>query len=985
MQCNELELYLADYLEGELDAARADELLAHVEQCAACRAEFQAYKEQESLLVRHYKHEAETVERSKNPLDRAVAPGADVARPVSRLRWYSWAVAAVMLVAVGVGGWSVYRHVVPTGDAALATVANVQGRALLVGPNTFLQAGATIRQSDQVKVARGGYLALRLADGNTIEVREGTKLSLADFPDRLEVALNGGQMWAHLNTKPAKSFVVRTSHLTATATGTVYNVEESLDRSMVLVARGSVAVESGGAQTVVEEGGAFSSRTGAGDAIAQSALAWSQFPDDLTALASANEGAGSRSTMLQVETAAAPRAPASLQPVAVATNTTSSANVAPGALDLVDLLPVDMLYILDFRDWSGLVRDFTASDYATLLQRPEIRQWWDAVNGPKYLAELQSNTRVLDIVEIAKQIDGEMVVAVNGDGKLLLLAEAGANAAAIQERIDAFRAEAGNVANGGRVDSERLAVLADFDNHFRLVGGYLIVASHAELMADTARRIREGDPTGFAAGGFYQKIMGDVENPRFLVAANLAGQVDGWMKTIGSDPERNREIAALFDLWGLPSLDYFLVSPSFAGRGMKQAARLAFVDGGRYGMMDWLAEPAPMRGLEFFSPDIHFFASAIIRNPSQMFLDYLAFLEVTRPETDFQHAVDFVAHHQAFFQSFGGEIAVGVDSPILPIPNLKIAIEVDDEAAFRAGIDKLAAAVQKELNNHDRFSDLQTTIHKNRTIYTLAIDGVPFDPSWTFVDDFFLAGPGPQFIRDSIDVYESRSSIANASRLISLLPNQAEANFSLLVYQDVARSIPEVLKKAVAANAGSADGAVIPNLDFMQDYRAPGIAYAYAYPNHIDAYLCTPTGIDMNLGMAVPLVANWLMPRTSLGATISKTAEAQVALEEMQAAVEKFQTANLRLPRDLSELASPQGVYIDRLPADPFGSIAGDTLRLVEGPGPDQITIYSLGPDRVDNGGAFEYIVGDSADATGDILLRIPASDASSPAQESTP
>jgi len=983
MECNELEHYLADYLEGELDAARTDELLAHVEQCSVCRAEFQAYEKQDDLLVRYYKREAERVERSKNPLRTGAVSGTEMEQPGSRFRWIGWAAAAVILIAVGFGGWSIYRHVVPVGHAALATVDAVQGRAFLVGPNRFLEPGTTIHQAEDIKVARGGYIALRLPDGNAIEAREGTKLTLLDFPDRLEVSLNGGQVWTHLNTEPAKSFTVRTSHLTATAAAAVCNVEDTLDRSNVLVARGTVSVESGGTRTVVNKGGTFCSRPGAVEGSVRAAVAWSRRPKDLDVFASADHVADSRTPPLQVEAASTPRKAAVPRETTTLSTTsvlgsTSSTTSTTAERDLVDFLPADMLYILDFRDWYGLVNDFSASDYATLLQRPEISQWWDAVNGPEYLEKLQTNTRILDVLEIAKQIDGEMVVAVDGQGRLLLLADGGANTDAIRSRLEVLRDQVAQTADSGTNPA------ADFDEHVQLVGDCLIVATNVEMMNDTARRLLEGDPTGFADGPFYRKIMGDVDNPRFLIAANLAGQVHRWTDTLGSDAESSREIAALFDLWGLPSVDYLLVSPSFAGRGMKQAARLAFVEGGRYGAMDWLAEPAPMRGLEFFSPDIHFFASAIIRSPSQMFLDYLAFLEATRPQTDFQEAVDFVARNQEFFESFGGEIALGVDSPILPIPNIKIAVEITDEAAFRAGIDKLMNAIQSELEAHEQVSVLQTTTHKNRTVYTLAIEGVPFDPSWAFVDDYFIAGPGPQFVRDSIDVHESQRSIANDSRLISLMPDQVETNFSLLVYQDIARSVPEVLKKAVGSAATDpVAGSWIPNLDFLQDYRAPGIAYAYAYPTYIDAYLSTPTGIDMNLGMAVPLVANWLLPRTGLGVAISKTAEAQVALEEVQAAVEKFQAANLRLPRDLSELANPPGLYIDRLPLDPFGLIAGDTLRFAEGPGPDQITIYSIGPDGVDDGGTIEYSIADQFDGPGDIILRIPATEPESGAPTS--
>jgi hypothetical protein len=404
---------------------------------------------------------------------------------------------------------------------------------------------------------------------------------------------------------------------------------------------------------------------------------------------------------------------------------------------------------------------------------------------------------------------------------------------------------------------------------------------------------------------------------------------------------------------------------------MNQAMRLSFLPEGRYGAMNWLAEPAPMRGMDFFSPDVHFFASAIIRSPHQMLLDYLLFLERARPEKDFESAVEFAAMNEDFFKSFGGEIAVGLDSPILPIPNVKIAVEIANQPAFKDGLARLLRKIQESLDTSGSHMLVEETPYKNYTVYCMLIDGIPIHPSWALVDDFLVAGPGAEFVRNSIDVHESGRSIANDSRLVELLQANREMNYSLLVYQDIAKSIPAFVKEKIAPQVDTEDGHVIPNLDFLTNYRAAGIAYAYARPGCVDLYLNTPRGIDFNVGMALPLVANWLVPRTDIGQTLTKVAEATVGLEEMQAAVEAFRIENGRLPTSLSEVAQPVGKYIERIPADPFAYVAGETLRLITGPEEGWITIYSIGPDGEDNRGALEYNIAQRYDAPGDIVVRI--------------
>jgi anti-sigma factor RsiW len=80
MKCHELEEYLSEHLEGELDKARTDALLDHIETCERCRAEFQAYEGQEKQLHRYFLRERAKAERIANPLEDQFASS-----PVGRL------------------------------------------------------------------------------------------------------------------------------------------------------------------------------------------------------------------------------------------------------------------------------------------------------------------------------------------------------------------------------------------------------------------------------------------------------------------------------------------------------------------------------------------------------------------------------------------------------------------------------------------------------------------------------------------------------------------------------------------------------------------------------------------------------------------------------------------------------------------------------------------------------------------------------------
>jgi hypothetical protein len=898
------------------------------------------------------------------------------------------------------------------GGAQLAIIKEIEGRVLTLSKGMPVPAapGDPLRQSQRIKVASGGYLSLGLPDGNIIEAKGGTQLALNEYADRFEVAMDRGQVWAHLPSKPAKRFTIRTAHLVAAATGTVFGVAEGLDRSEVSVARGTVIVESSGTWTTLPQGETYTSRQGAeagsprvdgatkSDGATNSSpsvsspsqmIAWSHYKEDLAALQSAQQAVAQTSEM-PLRLASSDTG----QPVGPQDSALSTQHSA------LSYMPDDTRYLLEIPDVRVFAKEFQSSDYAALGKNEAIRQWWLAVGGPRILEDISKEIPLNELAGIARCMEGPLTVGVNRQGQPLLLADCGANAAQVRLLLEEAIAKAqatGRVGAPGSGGDTR-----DPANEIRsrvLVSDrWLVVSTSPELAQDTFQRLTSNRPTGFTQSAFCGKLRRDAPNPRFMIAANLEGQVADWIK-YAKERSLTHDFAPTLDLLGFRSLDYLLLSPDFAGHGMNQAARLAFGPEGRDGVMNWLAEPSPMRGLNFFSPDVHVFASAIVRNPYQMFLDYLLYLQATGQENDFRQALEVVAKREDFLKSFGGEIAIGIDSPVLPVPNVKIAIEVSDHEAFQKGLDQIVADLLRAFERQGAIAIVEDVMHKDRTIYTLVVDGLPFTPAWTFVDSYFIAGPGPQFVRNSIDVYESRHSIASDSRLAALLPGNLDMNFSMLLYQDLARSIPAVFREKIAPklNAG-VDAAtsgtapvfrLTPVFDVFQNCRAPGVAYAFARPQCVDLYLSAPAGLDFNLGVGVPLVANWLAPRTSIGLIVQRVAQAQFGLEQLQKAALKFQSENGRLPASLAELDDPPGKYLDSIPADPFApeESSGDmtrfggmnrdrvprtqTLRLIQGPEPGRITFYSIGPDGVDNQGQTEYSIVRQYDGPGDIVIRV--------------
>jgi ferric-dicitrate binding protein FerR (iron transport regulator) len=958
MSCERWEQTIADYLEGQIDEAAQEALLAHVEQCDHCRHEMQAYLRQEQELESYFARERERVERLSNPLADVAGPGgAARAGHASSMRPWAWAAAAVVLIVSGGLVYRTWRLSVPTGDATLATIQTADGDVLLLedGQYRLAEAGDPVRQGIKFKVGAAGYAALTLAaDGNTIEVNGGTQLTLADFPDRLEVQMDRGQVWAHLPHKPLKPFAVQTAQLTATAHGTVYGVEQELDRTIVLVADGTVEVVDGGSETLLAAGDSYNSLTDAAEPLATESVAWSRLRDSLLWLVDQTVAAADELPSGFAEPTPTPDpTPANVPAVSAA---------AP-IEDLTSMLPPETVFFLDLRDWPSLIGGLRQSSYSIFLNQPNMGDWWQSVGGHEFVRQLIDELKLMDMLGIAGLIDGQVVAGVgvvpNADGtarhpSFLLLADCHENASALQAKIDELYPPEKQLASSRH--SMTLQV--------RIAHGYLVATYDQDLLGETIDALASGQPTAFDSAGFRRKVLDIAGDAPGAIALDVAGIYDPIR------PELSAESEAAFNFAGISSLDYALFAPRFRGQGIAQAARLGFKQH-RAGVLGWLAKPGPMRGLDFFSPEVPVCGSIVVKNPRVAYYDLMDNFKDQPAMSPPAMMLHFLGEHQALLDSIGNEIAIGIENPILPVPNVKVAVEIRDPATFQTEfnglVDRMLTMISLAGNV---LVVVETNDYKGRTIYSIVVEGAPIELSWTYVDDFLVLGPGPRFVQHSIDVHDSGRSITRDSRLLDLLPSGTGSTFSVLVYQNVAAVLPDLFKTRLLNQLSPQEKAYFPDISFLSRYNAPGIAYAYAADDSIDFYLNTPDGIDLNMTMAIPVVANWLNEHTGLSAQLEKFGETESRLDSVAAAAMLFYQNKGQWPSSLSELLGDP--YLQAVPEDPFGAVPGDALRMIAGPGDGQISFYSLGPDGVDNQATIAYDPVHGIEGEGDILIRLP-------------
>jgi hypothetical protein len=239
-----------------------------------------------------------------------------------------------------------------------------------------------------------------------------------------------------------------------------------------------------------------------------------------------------------------------------------------------------------------------------------------------------------------------------------------------------------------------------------------------------------------------------------------------------------------------------------------------------------------MGALDYVSPDAKFAAAFLLVDPAVMLDDVMriaidadADLEQQISDMEAQLGFDFRADAAA---AFGGEVAVAIDGPLLPVPSWKLVLEVHDPARVTWLLEQLAVMASEKLvaQGHEPI-ELTSEEVGGRTFWTLSGDK-PFH--FTFEESYLIAAPNRGLLDRAVRYKQSGYSLASAPRFRSLMPTDGSDNFSAVFYQD-ALSLLEPLAERIAAQDLTHDQRAA--LDAPASEGGPTLGYAYGEPERI--------------------------------------------------------------------------------------------------------------------------------------------------------
>jgi ferric-dicitrate binding protein FerR (iron transport regulator) len=893
--CQDFGHQVPAYLRGELTSARALLLEDHTRDCLPCRRALHAARQERAGQAAVALHEVAGDGPRRGLARRRETPAAPAT--ATRWRWLAarspWlAAAAILLLGLGLGA-AIFRAVGPAAGRGtrMARVEAVEGNLYRIEGATSVAvgAGAAVAEGERVRTAKGSRAVLRMTDGSRIEMAERAGLSLTAGRGGNTVELERGLIIVQAAHQRPRHLYVATADCLVSVTGTIFAVNHGTKGSRVSVVEGEVRVRRAAWQgspawaataapapltdaadtripaahgsvsaaaplgsqkppetIVLHAGQQVTTHPSVAAVPVREEVAWSRDSARYDALLAELKAAGS--DLDQQVTRQAPR--------------TSSR--------LLELVPAGTLVYVALPNFATSLQQTQQLLEQRLAESPVLRQWWsETLGSPENEARFHDLVR--EVGDVGRYLGDEVVIAAGSaaaspnpgaagsgaadPGLPVLLAEAAQEPelrATLQQEVAAINQRQGKTA---------LVLLDQLPDPSRPSGplllwvgqGLLIASPSAAQIGAVAANLQAGAANPFAASSFHARLaQAYADGAGWLFGADLGRLMA--QKRAGKQGTGQPPVAT-----GLFDLEHFVIerhdaAAAAAGSG-KQAAPAGSGDGlgtetraaltfsqQRRGVAAWLAAPAPMGSLGFFSGDANLVAAFVVKSPVEL-LDELLSLspelaaELTRAEAEhgFNLRDDLAA-------PLGGEIALGLDGPVLPSPSWELVAEVYDPVRLQQTLSRAVLQASAELVASGKPGmELREEQDGGRTYYTVTSTQPQLELHYLFADGYLVAAPARALLDRALAQRSAGTSLAGSSRLRGLLGRDGQVNVSALFYQNLGPVLAPLgsAAGAVAAAQGSgpagARGALRPGFGSMLlgGGRGPSLLYAYAEADRI--------------------------------------------------------------------------------------------------------------------------------------------------------
>jgi len=802
---------------------------AHIDKIRSC-ADFQALMpaylaktlpESPALLLEDHVHECVTCRRA---LD-AARSGArreparaweQPARPL-RLRWrVAWAMAAALVLAVGLGMIGAGRLILKSGTRAM--VQTVDGALYHVSDraSATLAAARPILDSQEIRTADGSSAVIRLADGSSIEMSRRTDLWISRGWRGTTIHLERGKIIVRAAQQRHGRLYVATRDCLISVKGTIFAVDEGVKGSRVSVIQGEVEVEQGSNVQLLHPGDQMSTQASLTPVSLTSDISWSRSSGEYLALLSEFAGLHRQ-----------------LEAISVPSSRYHST--------LLKMAPADTLLYVAIPNIGATLSQADQLLQERIGQSEVLQQWWNQQQSSGKAQKL--GEMINRIHTFSEYLGDEVVIALPQDQHApLILAEV--KRAGFREFLQQQIGElsAGSESKATLIDNPFSAGLPPAGKDRWLVflrNNILVMTGDTSHLQRAATLIEHSASSNFVSTPFYAAIQRAYQSGAgWLICADMEqilSQSVSKKESSGKGPDFLKDPKT-----GLADMRYLIMESKDVSGKTDTRATLSFSQD-RRGIAAWLAPPSPMGTLDFVSPAASFAVSFVVKNPRDIVQEIMSFVQSDNPNSG-EHLEEFesktgVNLSDDLAGALGGDATFALDGPVLPTPSWKLALEVNDPARLEDAIEKLVASMGEQADKKATQFNLSKEDTGGRTYYTLHRILPSSQPNalneidYVFADGYLVAAPNRSLLVSSLQNHEIGYSLARSTDFMSRLPRDGNTNYSAVFYQNLGAMLGPVTDLLKSTNALTP--AQRQSVDALSQNSVPSLICAYGEPQQI--------------------------------------------------------------------------------------------------------------------------------------------------------
>jgi hypothetical protein len=780
--CADFRLLMTPYLSHTLSPARTLLLEDHIRQCVACRQDLQQA-------------------RTGAPA-RGAFEASEAATSGKRLPVLAWALAATLIVGIGIGVVGARNGLLPGQRAVRATVSAVDGSLYQITEfgARLVAVGDVISNADQLRTPKGSRAILRLMGGAQVELAERSDVSISHGWKGTTVNVEQGRVIVAASDRSQGDLYVSSGEFLIPVKESVLAVDNGMKGSRVSVAKGLVRVQQGTKTTDISAGHWLTTDSRMGFVPVAAQFSWSQNAGTYAALL--NEF----STLQQ-----------QVQGIKL-----------PGlrySFTLAKYLPANTVIYAAIPNLGGALTEAKQIFDQRLSQSDVLQEWWSQQSG-SHAAEV--DRAIAQLTSITQYLGDEIVLAVPSNGahqygKPVFLAEVRQPGLAdyLQQNVPAAVGLQMVAGGSGTAPGAGGQLFVDLENNT------VVASTDFTALQGVEAGIRAGAATPFAQTPFFSRIAQSYTlGAGYLLAAD--------MEQIGAKSVATPK----GQLAGLSNVQYLVLERRGTGGDTETRASLSFA-GDRTGIASWLGTPGPIGSVNFVSPDARFAVAFIMKNPRAIANELITYLSQGNPGfqaqvTSFESQTG-VSLLDDIAAPLGSDVTFAVDGPLLPVPTWKFAIEVNDPDHLQQTLTTLISRYNQTPAPQTGVLQLGSTQVGSRTFYSVRSEKVPdLAAYYAFVDGYLIASNGQAALTQAIQNRQAGYTLVTSADFRKQLAADNSNNFSAILYNNLASTLGPVAAQ-LQGSSSSMSASQQQAMAALVASSVPGLICVYGDPGQIVA------------------------------------------------------------------------------------------------------------------------------------------------------